>query len=257
MADTTGTASAPARTSSCRVVRVTADGSEIVEERRLIHETPLAITVNDRPLTVVWRTPGTDELLAAGMLFNRGLISGRGDIVSLDVIPQSRGDATDRVACIIRGQGNAAKAGGTASPVAPARSHPDLRTLLALPDDMTSRQQLYRRSRAAHAVGLYRPDGTWIACLEDAGRTNALEKAIGYGIMNDLERSQLVAVFSGRINTDMATRIIGAGLTVAISISAPTAGAVALLRTAGCLYYGSVRGGGGIRYAPAPEAVTP
>jgi FdhD protein len=255
MTDTPTAAYVPAHIIPCRVVRVTAAGGETITERRLIPEAPLEITVNGRPLTVAWRTPGTDELLAAGALFNRGLITGSDDIIALHLIPGSGDAGAERMECVIRNPGNTAKAAvspGTTIAPAPCRLHPDLATLLALPDDMTSRQELYHSSRAAHAVGLYRPDGTWLACLEDAGRTNALEKAIGYCIMNGLEQTELVAVFSGRINTDMATRIVTAGFPVAISISAPTDRAVALLRGTGCLYYGSVRNGSGIRYAPAP-----
>ena len=50
------------------------------------------------------------------------------------------------------------------------------------------------------------------------------------------------ALFSGRINLEMAAKIARAGFPLIFSVSAPTAAAVAVLKELGITYTGSVKG---------------
>src|SRR5262245_5866526 len=56
-------------------------------EDRLAVEEPLEIRVGGRSLTVVMRTPGSDEELAAGLLFSEGIVHGRADVEEISHSP--------------------------------------------------------------------------------------------------------------------------------------------------------------------------
>ena len=106
---------------------------------------------------------------------------------------------------------------------------------------MRQHQQLYTSTAGAHAVALVNKNGKILHCEEDVGRTNALDKIVGYCLCNKIEMGSLAALFSGRINLEMAVKIVRAGFPLALSISAPTAGAVKILKQAGITYAGSLQ----------------
>ncbi|HIE07144.1 MAG TPA: hypothetical protein EYP64_03775, partial [Desulfarculaceae bacterium] len=58
-----------------------------------------------------------------------------------------------------------------------------------------------------------------------------------------IEMNSLGALFSGRINLEMAVKIARAGFSLIFSVSAPTATAVEILQVIGVTYAGSLRGG--------------
>ena len=65
--------------------RVTVERADGAEQDLVAVEEPLEIRVDGQSLVVTLRTPGMDRRLAAGFLFSEGVISSRGDVVSVDI----------------------------------------------------------------------------------------------------------------------------------------------------------------------------
>ncbi len=229
------------------------------ETRTLVREVPLQIWVNGELLTTLHRTPGNEFLLAAGFLFYQGLISDYNEIstrrlISNEKTPDTANPlAADSLRLNLEPKPTAISrltataiwsliAGQVTRTSRPPLPLPP-RLIPTLPGEMRSHQALYRRTAGTHAVALFNADGRILHCEEDVGRTNALDKLVGYCLHHSIDRSSVGALFSGRINLEMAVKIARAGFPLVLSISAPTAEAVTILRKAAITYAGSLQKG--------------
>ena len=52
---------------------------------------------------------------------------------------------------------------------------------------------------------------------EDIGRHNAVDKAVGYAVLNDIPLSGCMIFTSGRVPVDMVEKVIVAGIPVLVS----------------------------------------
>lgn len=57
---------------------------------------------------------------------------------------------------------------------------------------------------------------------EDIGRHNAMDKAIGYAVMNHLDLHNCILYTTGRVPTDMVKKAVGAGVPILVSKAVPT-----------------------------------
>ena len=73
-------------------------------------------------------------------------------------------------------------------------------------------------------------DGDILFSCEDIGRHNAIDKAIGYAVENDINLSECMLYSSGRVPTDIVRKLINARVPLLVSKSVPTADAVKLAK---------------------------
>jgi len=254
-----------AASSQCPVISYQNNREPQATSIPLISEIPLKIIVNDQPFLSTSRTPIDDELMAVGILFAGGIITSAAEISNIQLQPGSENNGgeivEDTMIITVPGAGSAPLQPSTAADRQQKFSQGEMihthlneafsfQELLQFPQIMTAHQELYASSRAAHAVGLFNREGKLLTCQEDASRTHALHKALGFCLQHELARGELVAVFSGRINIAIAWIIVRAGFPLALSISAPTNNAVKILNQAHVTYIGSLRDEGGILYTP-------
>lgn len=88
---------------------------------------------------------------------------------------------------------------------------------------------LHRQTNATHSCLLADNDNVYI-CVEDIGRHNTIDKAIGYALMNNINLSDCMIFTSARISSEMVGKIANAGIPILISKSVPTSMAVNLAR---------------------------
>jgi FdhD protein len=231
----------------------------------LVAEEPLEIRVGDMAVSVTMRTPGHDLELATGFLFTEGLITDRAQIASV----QNESDTTQNGANRVRvnlapgvmlnpeasrrnfyntsGCGICGKASIDAvrvrciNPLAAQRNvNPEV--LCGLPDQLRAAQQVFIRTGALHAAGLFSPDGELLVLREDVGRHNAVDKVIGWALARDLiPLSNSLLMASGRGGFEIVQKALVAGLPVLASVSAPSDLAVNLAREFGMTLIGFLR----------------
>lgn len=63
-----------------------------------------------------------------------------------------------------------------------------------------------------HGCGIFKIDGHCIFICEDIGRHNALDKCIGFAILNAIDLSGIFAVTTGRITTEIVKKCLNAGI---------------------------------------------
>jgi len=249
------------------------DGALRSRRDELAVEEPLEFRVRageaQRSLAITMRTPGHDFELAAGFLLSEGLIAGRQDIarIAYCVDPQIDGEQRyNIVQVVLRGEelpdlttftrhftvGSACGVCGRAgletlrgrgcTALAPGPViHPEVIT--ALPQRLYAVQGLFSRTGGLHAAALFDPVGELLVSREDIGRHNALDKLIGWALLEGrLPLASGVLLVSGRASYEIVQKALVAGIPIVCAVSAPSSLAVHLAREFGMTLVGFVRG---------------
>jgi FdhD protein len=238
----------------------------------LAAEEPLGIRVDGAALTMTMRTPGDDVELAAGFLVSEAVIRSPGDIseiklcdgtacghadhdglgniadvtlaAGITVAPSARRNFLTTSACGVCGKASIrdicvlphAALAGDASSFAPAM-------LASLPGRLREAQRVFSSTGGLHAAGLFGADGDLIAVREDVGRHNAVDKVVGWALVDGrLPLSGCVLLVSGRASFELVQKAVLAGIPLLAAVSAPSSLAVELAEEAGLTLVGFLRG---------------
>lgn len=228
-------------------------------------EEPLELRIDDQPFVVTMRTPGNDVELAAGFLFSEGIIT-RGDQLRTAMHcggPGSGGEEntynvlsltltvpgpaprtfTTTSACGVCGKDSinsvrttsAFDAGGNSDPISPE-------VFETLPRRLREHQPIFDRTGGTHAAGLFTFDGEALVVREDVGRHNAVDKVIGWALLNGrLPLSRVALQVSGRASFELVQKASMAGVPVFGAVSAPSSLAVEMAQEAGITLAGFMR----------------
>jgi FdhD protein len=254
-------------------VRVVEAGRVRTRADVLATEEPLEIRLRtdsaSRPLTVTMRTPGNDFELAAGFLFAEGIIAGGDDVrelsycvdrevcgaqeynvVTVELRPHVRYDPTllERSfsvtsACGICGKSSLdqiERRGIGTLPAGPVVPHD---VLYGLPDALRRAQGLFAMTGGLHAAGLFTASGELVALREDVGRHNAVDKLVGWALLEGkLPLREQIVLVSGRSSFEIGQKCVAAGVPILCAVSAPSSLAVDLARRFDLTLIGFLRG---------------
>ena len=101
--------------------------------------------------------------------------------------------------------------------------------IMESPDKLRQNQSEFSKTGGIHASGLFTDQGDIVAIKEDVGRHNALDKLIGHGLDQKLlnPNTQFLTC-SGRLNFDLVQKALMANIGVLIGVGAPTSLAIDL-----------------------------
>lgn len=126
----------------------------------------------------------------------------------------------------------------------------DAETLLRLPEILRESQAVFGRTGGLHAAGLFDSAGKLLVLREDIGRHNAVDKAIGWALIEGrVPLSEVILLVSARGGFEIVQKAIAAGVPVLASVSAPSSLAVQLARELGQTLVGFLRGRRFVIYA--------
>jgi FdhD protein len=228
-------------------------------------EEPLEIRVEGELLAIAMRTPGHDHELAAGWLLSEGLITRKDDIAEtvsrpgedpraamIDVMlrdPSAFDAAKHRRAVLSNASCGLC---GAASIEQVLRQFPKIDSavlisasvLLQLPERLLESQAAFRRTGGLHACGLFDSHGALLALREDVGRHNALDKLLGWALLEGhLPLSERILLLSGRVSFEMMQKALAGGIPLIAAIGAPSSLAVAVARESRQTLVAFLRGG--------------
>lgn len=232
----------------------------------LAAEEPLEIRVGRRALGVALRTPGNDRELVAGLFFTEGLIAEIGQVREINCADSvedgvrnfarvslrrgvklgaevGRRGFTAGSACGACGKAtiDQLRSRGVRRPDAMARFSPEI--LCELPDKLRSAQAVFGRTGGLHAAGLFDAQGELIVLREDIGRHNAVDKAIGWALLEKrVPLDSCILLVSGRGGFEIVQKALVAGIPLLASVSAPSSLAVQMAREMGLTLVGFLRG---------------
>jgi FdhD protein len=241
----------------------------------LAAEEPLGIRVDGIALTMTMRTPGDDIELAAGFLVSEAVVrspvdlfeiklcdgtscghgdhgglGGLGNIADVSlapgvqVLPGARRNFMTTSACGVCGKTSVedicaaphAALGSDATRFAPS-------VLASLPDRLRDAQRVFSRTGGLHAAGLFTSSGELIAVREDVGRHNAVDKIVGWALLQGrLPLTGCALLVSGRASFELVQKAVLAGIPLLAAVSAPSSLAADLAEGAGLTLVGFLRG---------------
>jgi FdhD protein len=231
----------------------------------LVGEEPLLIQVAGQALTVTMRTPGDDLELAAGFLLTEGIVGSREEIIDLgwadDAAEEHNAVRVElQAGALARSQetkrnflsnSSCGLCGKTSLEsvytAGITRPNPDLRidpqVLCGLPETLRSAQTLFGKTGGLHAAALFDPTGALVALKEDVGRHNAVDKLVGWALLQGLiPLSNHVLLASGRGGFEIIQKSLMAGIPFLASVSAASSLAVQMARQLGMTLVGFLRG---------------
>ncbi len=224
-----------------------------------------------KPISVTMRTPGQDEDLILGFLFNEGLIKSLNEIIDIDFKFTCSGTAMENQTAIVTVSIEAAErakaidrhfytnsscgvCGKTtidlsmdALAYVPKKLNRVLEPeiMVELPGILRSNQKLFHKTGGVHACGLFNLDGTLIHHCEDVGRHNAMDKLVGWCLKHDLfPASEHILVLSGRASFELIQKAMSLGIPVVLSVGAPSHLAVCMALESGMTLTGFLKSDG-------------
>lgn len=231
-------------------------------------EVRLATPGGTAKLTVTMRTPGHDFELVAGLLLAEGVIGGPDDLRRLTYCTDPGADTPGRYnvvsvelrpglepdlaglgqtfsassACGVCGRAGLEALHGRG--LAPLPPGPPVapRTLYGLPDALRAAQATFEATGGLHAAALFSPDGRMLCLREDIGRHNAVDKVLGWALLEHRPVGETVMLVSGRAGYEIVQKAVVARVPVLCSVSAPSSLAVALAVEFGLTLVGFLRG---------------
>ncbi|MBQ4537157.1 MAG: formate dehydrogenase accessory sulfurtransferase FdhD [Lachnospiraceae bacterium] len=238
-------------------VIVNADGSSLKAMDTIVREHFLDIYVNERLVGKVVCTPSHLEELVLGRLLTEGVIGGTGEVESLYICEQGhtakvflredvsvswQQEVVQEPTCCTGNQsllqrvkwGDGAESADEC--VVNVRKLPKAywqpAWIFALANVFADGSKIHQKTKGTHSAYLG-SKGECVFAAEDIGRHNALDKCIGYMLLQGLTPADCILFTTGRVPTDMVQKAVMAGVPVLASKAVPTDAAVELAKECG------------------------
>jgi FdhD protein len=231
-------------------------GKRTSEKRREIglvdlpEEFLLTITVDGRSLGRLSCSPFGRRELVLGWLFCQDVIGAAADVASLRLqgeraLVRLRAGALARFNPV---QVTACSGGGVrqdlfaAIPAAPRRARRfTLARARALMERLPAQAKWFRKHGGIHCSLLADMKTSRIlASREDIGRSNSIDKVIGWGLAAEIDFGRTVVLTTGRVSAEMALKCLHAGIPVLVSQTTLTSKALEIVRCSGLTLIGHV-----------------
>ena len=111
------------------------------------------------------------------------------------------------------------------------------------PDLLLDGQRIFQVSGGTHGAGLFDESGAMLVVKEDVGRHNAVDKVLGFLLMEGGSPRDKGLMLSGRLSYEMVLKAARARIPLVCSVSAPTALGIEVAVQTGVTLVGFLRGG--------------
>ena len=248
--------------SKYKVLKFKSNKFEEIDDLISIEE-PLEISIKfkdkdkwvNQILSITMRTPGHDEDLVRGFLFNEQIVQNISHIESIKSfgdkvgqykiqnkilatlnnsqnvnITKIKRDFLTNSSCGVCGK-SSLDALEIIKKDKTSLTEPKLtkEVILQSPEVLRNSQSEFSKTGGIHASGLFSSNGKLIAISEDVGRHNALDKLVGNILNNKLLNSkEQFITCSGRLNFELVQKVLMTNIGIMIGVGAPTSLAIDL-----------------------------
>ena len=248
--------------SKYKVLKFKSNKFEEIDDLISIEE-PLEISIKfkdqdkwvNQILSITMRTPGHDEDLVRGFLFNEQIVQNISHIESIKSFGDKVGQykIQNKILATLNNSQNVnitkikrefltnsscgvcGKSSLDALEIIKkdktSLTEPKLtkEVILQSPEILRNSQSEFSKTGGIHASGLFARNGELIAISEDVGRHNALDKLVGNILNNKLlnPKEQFITC-SGRLNFELVQKVLMTNIGIMIGVGAPTSLAIDL-----------------------------
>ena len=219
-------------------------------------------------LSITMRTPGHDEDLVKGFLFNEQIIQNLKDIENIESfgdkvgqyniqnkilitlnnsqninISKIKRDFLTNSSCGVCGKSSLDALEIIKKDKTP-KSNPKLskEIIINSPSILRKNQSEFAKTGGIHASGLFTSDGKLISLREDVGRHNAIDKIAGFMFVKKVKPGNKIFYTTGRLTSEMVIKAVKMKIPIVISRSGFTAWGVELARKANLTLIGRAKG---------------
>ena len=248
--------------SKYKVLKYSSNNFEDVEDLVSIEE-PLEISLKykeknkwiEQTLSITMRTPGNDDDLVRGFLFNEQIVKSINDIDRIESygdkvgqykiqnkilatlnnsenvnISKIKRDFLTNSSCGVCGK-SSLDALEIIKTTKTNSFEPKISkdVVIQSPNILKEGQSEFSKTGGIHASGLFNSDGKLIALREDVGRHNALDKLIGCALeKKQFDPKNQFITCSGRLNFELVQKVLMTDIGIMIGVGAPTSLAIDL-----------------------------
>ena len=248
--------------SKYKVLKYSSNNFEDVEDLVSIEE-PLEISLKykeknkwiEQTLSITMRTPGNDDDLVRGFLFNEQIVKSINDIDSIESygdkvgqykiqnkilatlnnsenvnISKIKRDFLTNSSCGVCGK-SSLDALEIIKTTKTNAFEPKISkdVVIQSPNILREGQSEFSKTGGIHASGLFNSGGKLIALREDVGRHNALDKLIGCALeKKQFDPKNQFITCSGRLNFELVQKVLMTDIGIMIGVGAPTSLAIDL-----------------------------
>ena len=262
--------------SKYKVLKFSSEKFENIEDLVSIEE-PLEISLKfkgknkwiTQNLSITMRTPGHDEDLVRGFLFNEQIIQDIEHINSIESYGEKVGqyNIQNKILVTLNNSDNVniskikrefltnsscgvcGKSSLDALEIIkknkPSSTEPKIskETIVQSPNALRKSQSEFSKTGGIHASGLFSSEGKLITVREDVGRHNALDKLIGSILKeNKLNPKTQFITCSGRLNFELVQKVLMTNIGIMVGVGAPTSLAIDLANKFDITLIGFVKG---------------
>ena len=248
--------------SKYKVLKYRSNNTNEIDDSISIEE-PLEITIKfknketwtENTISITMRTPGNDEDLVRGFLFNERIIEKIEYIDKIESVGENVGqyNLKNKIIATINNSENididkikrnfltnssCGVCGKTSldsleiikkDKIVKSLPKIDHKIIMKSPTTLRENQSEFSKTGGIHASGLFSDKGNVVAIKEDVGRHNALDKLIGYVHKKKLlNSSNQFLTCSGRLNFELVQKALMSNMGVLIGVGAPTSLAIDL-----------------------------
>ena len=248
--------------SKYKVLKYRSNNTKEIDDSISIEE-PLEITIKFKnkgtwtknTISITMRTPGNDEDLVRGFLFNERIIEKIEYIDKIESVGENVGqyNLKNKIIATINNSENididkikrnfltnssCGVCGKTSldsleiikkDKIVKSLPKIDHKIIMKSPTTLRENQSEFSKTGGIHASGLFSDKGNVVAIKEDVGRHNALDKLIGYVLKKKLlNSSNQFLTCSGRLNFELVQKALMSNIGVLIGVGAPTSLAIDL-----------------------------
>ena len=248
--------------SKYKVLKYNSGKFENIEDLISIEE-PLEISIKfkekddwiKRILSITMRTPGDDKDLVRGFLFNEQLIKNIKDIDTIESFGDEVGqyNIQNKILATLNNSENiniskikrdfitnsscgvCGKSSLDALEIIKQNKtnldQPKIskEVIIKSPTILRENQSEFSKTGGIHASGLFNSNGDLISVKEDVGRHNALDKLIGFTLINgQIDPIKQFITCSGRLNFELVQKVLMTDIGIMIGVGAPTSLAIDL-----------------------------
>ena len=211
----------------------------------------------DNSISITMRTPGNDENLVIGLLYNEGIINNFSEIEKTELIGEKVGqyDLQNKIRVTLKNANNldikhlkrnfltnssCGVCGKTSidsievtckKKLNPSKPMIKASLVTKIPNILRQEQSEFSKTGGIHASALFDSDGNQLIIKEDVGRHNALDKVIGQCLKNSkLDNDNQFIACSGRLSFELVQKTLMANIGLLMGVGAPTSLAIDLAK---------------------------
>lgn len=193
----------------------------------IVVESPLGLIVNGKYENTFLSSPFELEELVVGYLCSRNLIECKDDILSLEInydkkmayvnINDSNININNSENILYLNEYDFLKA----DPICDDNIKVNVSDIYKTMENNLNISQVFKNTAGVHCVGIYDNNELVIAC-EDVARHNAMDKAIGHCILNNIPLDNKIIFVSGRLSFEMIKKAARVRVPMVVAKSAIT-----------------------------------